>query len=853
MSGSDSSESLYDAFDRILEARFQGKHVDPETLKRLDPSEALRVRLTSEILDEVLPDGSTSPLPEIAGYRILEEIGRGGMGTVYLAEQEGLARRVALKVLAPSLALSRRSRKRFWAEAKALARLRDDHVVAVHDVFEEDGILAYAMDWIEGRSLRQILKRMREQGLSPQKLSLRELAGILGVEECVLGVKTPLQFWLQVGISIAGALQKVHEAGIVHRDVKPGNILIRRDGKALLADFGLARSEDSSLSLSGGFVGTPLYAAPEQLRAEADEGGAEGKKSRGGANVDHRADLFALGVTLFEVLTGSLPYRRAKSSHPELRNGRTGLRRLRAVASHLPRDLEVVLEKAMDPDPSLRYQSASDFGEDLERVLHLEPIKARRPSLARRAGRVLRRNRPLVVAGSLGAILVLGVFQLKRFQEEGRKARLQRSTALRHQAHLKLLLPEVRKATWLDLVRKKISPAQFARAQEQRRKALTLYAQAMSYQKTKTLEVERQALDLVFHLPEFSRKKATPKKLMARYPALGNLHPIVVNSLVRASLFPSRFPSKKTLGKLPRFMPMRLNLTPEKPRDLGEALNLDPLSLKHARVWGLLGFLGGAWEVCEDSWRVLDHRGWELPFLDVALAQIYKEDGRLALALQRLQRAISLFPGLEDLQLDLAEIAIELSDDQKALQVLHKMGPKVQKERRWQVLRARALALVDPARARSLLLALQKHSPQDAMVLFALARIEYSLGKDAAAVSYLKPLVRRFPHNTKFRLALTRAALRMGDIPLYLAQVRYVVQVRFGLFRSTGEKRDLLDILQLGGLRHLYQKGVQLRSQFGSLDITGVSEAFWKGPSGKSQKEQVEKRFLHLLQTSGKK
>ncbi len=829
MSKADPPDQLCDAFDRLLDARFQGRDIDPKELGDLEPGQLKEIQEVSLIVDEVLAKGEPSQTPVFAGYCILKEIGRGGMGTVYLAEQEGLARRVAIKVLSPSLALSQRSRQRFLAEAKVLARLSHKHVVAVHDIFVQEGILAYAMEWVEGKSLRQILASLRAEGLSPQEVSLKDLARVLDVEEERLGVKTALQFWLRVGISIARALQAVHEAGIIHRDVKPENILIRRSGQALLSDFGLARSGDLSLSQSRGFVGTPIYAAPEQLREE-------------GGDASPRADLYSLAVTLYEVAAGKPPFRGRTTAAVLMRISAGRAEPLRRVAPTLPNDLALVLEKAMDPDPALRYPSAGAFADDLERVLHLEPIQARRPNLLRRGRRWLGRNLRLALGAGAGALLVFAAFQGWRIRESARLDRVHRAKALRHEAHMQLLRPSVRKATWLDLLRKKIDRATFERAQELRRAALASYTEAMELDQNPTLKVERAALDLVLHLPQLSRGHSPKKDLEARYPELGTLHPLVLNSLVRPVLFP--FDASQAKTKLPRFMPVRLRFFPgTRAWDQGPP-KLSPEALRHARVWGLLGFLAGARQICEDSWRVLDQKGWELPFLDVALAQIYQDDGRLALALQRLQRAISLFPQLEDLQLDLVEIAIELTDDQKALQVLQGLSPVVQKSRRWRVCRARALALVHPQKARPLLLALLREEPGDPSLLLALARMDYRLGKDQEAVERLQALVRRFPHNTADRLTLARAALRLGAAGIYLDQVRYCVQGRFGLFRSTGEIRDLLDILQVGGLRRLYAKAVRERGQFGSRAITGVSDAFWKGRDGWRSREEVEDQFL---------
>ncbi|HHI81181.1 MAG TPA: serine/threonine protein kinase, partial [Planctomycetes bacterium] len=493
MSQADPPEDLCDAFDRLLDARFEGRELDPGAFENLGPEELGEIRQVSRVVDEVLADGEPPRLPVFAGYRILEEIGRGGMGTVYLAEQEGLSRRVAIKVLSPGLALSRRSRQRFLAEAKALARLQHEHVVAVHDIFVREDVLAYAMEWVEGRSLRQILAALRAEGLSPQEVRLEDLARILGVDPAQLEVKTPLQFWLRVGISIARALQTVHEAGIIHRDVKPGNILIRRNGKALLSDFGLARSGDSSLSQSKGFVGTPIYAPPEQLGEEGGEPSPVG-------------DIYSLAVTLYEVATGRPPFRGRTTASVLMRISTGRAEPLRKAAPKMPRDLELVLEKAMDQDPARRYQEAAELADELERILHLEPVRARPPSLARRGRRWLGRNRRLVLGAGVGAVLVLGAFQAWRYREDARLRRARRAEALRHEAHMQLLEPAVRKATWLDLLRKKIDRPAFEQAQEGRRRALAAYTQALGLEDQPGLRVERAALDLVLHLPEFSGK-----------------------------------------------------------------------------------------------------------------------------------------------------------------------------------------------------------------------------------------------------------------------------------------------------------------------------------------------------------
>ncbi len=846
MSRDDSDEPLYDAFDRILEARFQGKDLDATELRAQMPDRLAEIDTASRLADELTAPWGTETKPVLAGYRILQEIGRGGMGTVYLAEQEKLGRRVAIKVLAPSLALSARSRQRFLAEAKALARLTDEHIVAVHDVFEQDGVLAYAMEWVEGESLQQLLHGLRRRDLRAR--SIAELARELGVDEATLDARTPLQFWLQTGIAIARALHKVHELGIVHRDVKPGNVLIRRNGQALLADFGLARSEDALASHSTGFVGTPIYAPPEQLRADEraqpgddsrneirSKAGSEPGAGSKGPTVDHRVDIYALAVTLYEVIAGKPPFRGATTAAVLQRIATGHAQPLRSAAPGLPRDLDVVLAKAMDPDPDQRYQDAAAMADDLERVLLLQPIEARRPSLVRRSVRLFRRHRAGLVAAGLGAgvVLLLGTIWMRR--ETWKRQRPARVAALRHRAYLQLLRSAVRRATWLDLVRGEVDQAAFERAQAGRRAALASYAAALSLESSRRLVTEHAALELVVHLPEIVKAGLGVDEILARYPALGRIPPLVLRSLTRSTWLQSS-PNDPT----PRVMSVRLAVPTARPG----GKPLDAASLERRRVWGLLGFLGGANEICEDSWRLLDQDGWDLPLIDVALAQIYLADGRPALALQRLQGALARFPTLRGLQLDLAGVAVELQDHRKAVHVLDAVAPAQRRSRRWRILYARALAIVDPAKARPLLEALERSQPDDPEPIYALARLDLRLRRVEPAFGRLARLVEARPHVARYRLTLARAALRLAQAKVYLDQVRYVVRSRFGAFRSAGEARDLLDILQIGGLSRLYARGVAQRRMYGSLDAIGVSDDWWVGRAGWSSRQQVEGRLL---------
>jgi tRNA A-37 threonylcarbamoyl transferase component Bud32 len=219
------------------------------------------------------PFESAAPFTQLGPYRILSRLGEGGMGVVYVAEHEFLARRVALKVIRPELTLSPVTRRRFRREAVSIAALRHANIVTVYDAGELDGIAYLAMELIEGNSLGQRLEsaRLAHEHMDPTAVARHAR-------------------------DVALALQCAHEAGIVHRDVKPSNVIVTADDRALLLDFGLCLTEDAAaLSAAGLFRGTPQYASPEQLEADA-------------LDVDARTDVYSLGMTMYECLTGRVPF-----------------------------------------------------------------------------------------------------------------------------------------------------------------------------------------------------------------------------------------------------------------------------------------------------------------------------------------------------------------------------------------------------------------------------------------------------------------------------------------------------------------------------------------------------------------
>ncbi|GAB5406695.1 MAG: serine/threonine-protein kinase [Aureliella sp.] len=302
----------------------------------------------------------------LGDYRFVREIGRGGMGIVFEAEQISLRRRVAVKVLPPLSNLDQRHIDRFVAESHAAAVLRHSHIVPVYGVGCVDSIYFYSMPLIDTQPLTG--------PMTPQRVA-------------------------ELGSSVARALQHAHEKGIIHRDIKPSNLLLDGHGKAWVADFGLARSRiPSQLTATGAVVGTMRYMSPEQALGDSHL-------------IDHRTDIYALGVTMYELLSGRCPYdssdRRVFLAELERGEPASLRKQLRAI----PVDLETIVLKSIAREPSDRYLSADALAEDLDRFQAGEVIAARRPRVGDRIGKWVRRNRTLTVLG-IGAWATISVVAL---------------------------------------------------------------------------------------------------------------------------------------------------------------------------------------------------------------------------------------------------------------------------------------------------------------------------------------------------------------------------------------------------------------------------------------------------------
>jgi WD40 repeat protein len=309
-----------------------------------------------------------NPFPEIPGCEILSELGRGGMGVVYLARQVRLNRLCALKIALPDKHAGAVARARFLAEAEMIARLRHPNIVQIYGLGEHEGLAYFEMEYLEGGSLAG---RLDGTPWAPERAA--RMVAVL-----------------------ARAIEAAHRLGIVHRDLKPANVLLTDDETPKVVDFGLAKSlaDDSKLTESGIFIGTPSYAAPEQAEGQA---------------VGRAADIYALGAIFYQMLTGRPPFQAA-----------TVLRTLEQVKSADPvppsrlepglaRDAETIALKCLEKDPHRRYAAAAALAEDLDRFLAGRPILARPTGAAERLRKWVRR-RPAVAAlsAAVAAVAILG-------------------------------------------------------------------------------------------------------------------------------------------------------------------------------------------------------------------------------------------------------------------------------------------------------------------------------------------------------------------------------------------------------------------------------------------------------------
>jgi len=291
--------------------------------------------------------------PEVAGYEILEELGRGGMGVVYQARHQQLNRLVALKVIRAGIDATPRDRERFQVEAEAVARLRHVNILQIYEIGEAAGLPFVALELLAGGSLADRLRSTPQPALQAAELL----------------------------VTLARAIDAAHRAGIVHRDLKPSNVLFDREGTPKIVDFGLAKllEQEDGQTESGQIVGCPSYMAPEQARGKIKE-------------IGPAADVYALGAILYEMLTGRPPFKAPTPMETAIQVIHDEPVPPCRLLPRVPRDLETICLKCLRKEPQKRYASAEELADDLCRYLDNRPIRARRVPLWERGAKWVRRH-----------------------------------------------------------------------------------------------------------------------------------------------------------------------------------------------------------------------------------------------------------------------------------------------------------------------------------------------------------------------------------------------------------------------------------------------------------------------------
>ncbi|MCU0862904.1 MAG: protein kinase [Planctomycetes bacterium] len=398
--GAPDSDFVHEVMADCIEAWNQGGAAAAEAVLQRHPDLAplLRERLEKLQRTGLLGDSepeTTSAMPtQLGEFKLGKRIGSGGMGVVHLAEQLSLGRTVALKLVRPEQRFFPGARARFRREVEAIARLGDAGIVPIHCVGEDQGIDYFAMEFVRGASLGEVIAAV--QGTPHGERQGRDVAVVAAARgEQELPAVLPELFsgtWVmtccRLVARMARAAHHAHERGVVHRDLKPNNAMVTVDGRVLLLDFGLAAAAGTTrITRSGAMLGTLHYMAPEQLQDGA---------------VDVRTDVYALGVTLHELLALQSPFD-GRSTEALRQQILLGVRApLREVNPEVPRDVATITAVASDRDPARRYASAAALADDLERFLQHRPIEARPVGALVRCRRWSQRHPALATAAGLG-------------------------------------------------------------------------------------------------------------------------------------------------------------------------------------------------------------------------------------------------------------------------------------------------------------------------------------------------------------------------------------------------------------------------------------------------------------------
>jgi serine/threonine protein kinase/tetratricopeptide (TPR) repeat protein len=400
------AELLGECLDRLN----AGETVDLERIAREHPDLAPELSRQLEAFRALIPDdartadasGGDQALGVLGDYRLRRKVGRGGMGVVYEAWQNSMDRRVALKVLPSGIAADSKTVTRFVREARVAGQLHHPHVVSVFGMGIEQNTPYYAMEFVEGETLAQVLTRLKEAPLEEKTP--------FGYPRDDVAYYSALA---RAFADVADGLQHAHSKGVTHRDIKPSNLILDREGRLRILDFGLAHLEgQESLTLTGDILGTPLYMSPEQAMARR-------------IPIDHRTDIYSLGATLYEMVAWKPPF--------EGKNHQDTLSQiifrepppLRARNPRIAKDLETIVDKCLRKDPADRYGTAEALAQDLRRFARGDAIEARPESVLGRLSRKASRNKGRLTVAAVLAILLAatGILLWRSHQEaEARKA-----------------------------------------------------------------------------------------------------------------------------------------------------------------------------------------------------------------------------------------------------------------------------------------------------------------------------------------------------------------------------------------------------------------------------------------------
>lgn len=434
---------------RLNEAIASGKTVVLSPAELDDPS--LREQLP-QLLDELsaAQRADTKIGPRIPGYTILGEIGQGGMSTVYLAKQDKLGRHVAIKIAPSWLGGGERARRMLVHEAHAMARLTHPNIVVIHDIIDVDDTFAIAMEWVDGLTLAGLMRALPKQPHDDDIPLLRAALGTPQEKHANFEGTAHHQFAKLIR-DVARAVQAVHDNELLHLDIKPSNVLVRRDGTPLLADFGVTRDLSLETDQTRTFAGTPVYAAPEQIR-------------RDDKNIGPHTDVYSLGVTLYETIARKQPLQGmdVASIAKYIESG--SMPKLSRITAVSP-DLENIVHKAISPEREHRYETAGAFADDLTAFLDHQPVTARPLRPGQRVRRWAR-NEPwkaslaLTLAIVLPLLVGLGLYvvsQLPSINAANANNKLALANDLKHQAYQRYLTGELTSAGSIDLLEQAIA------------------------------------------------------------------------------------------------------------------------------------------------------------------------------------------------------------------------------------------------------------------------------------------------------------------------------------------------------------------------------------------------------------